>query len=320
MYIINNALLQVIGTLIAATNVASSSSSSSSIHDDTKKLRGYTNLRPAVRRLEKPTTCFSTLLSEVQHEDNHHESHIECEQEDGTMYAIPMSDEEVNQHKYDIAIGKSQAILPAGTMINEQSGKMTIPPGLQVSFEQRSDNTPWGDRRRLAVTGTRSVLVVRIEAADATTGFSEAALSDSVFGTSGDAVNLKSQFTACSHDVLNFQEATGTGIIGGATTVTVSTSTSEGDSAMRNAATTALNDKFGVSSPTQIADHVMYCLPPATMTGIAYAGVYSWYSVYRNEWCNYVSVQLHEIGHNIGFGHSWDGNTEYADQSCKFYP
>lgn len=147
MYIINNALVYIVGTIIAATNVASSSStSSSSIHDDTKKLRGYTNLRPAVRRLEKPTTCFSTLLSEVQYADNHHESHIECEQEDGTMYVIPMSDEEVNQHKYDVANGKSQATLPAGTMINEQTGKMIIPQGLSVSFEKRSENTPWGRR------------------------------------------------------------------------------------------------------------------------------------------------------------------------------
>ena len=50
-----------------------------------------------------------------------------------------------------------------------------ITQGLSVSFEKRSENTPWGNRRRLAVTGTRSALVVRIEAADATTGFSEAA-------------------------------------------------------------------------------------------------------------------------------------------------
>ena len=68
---------------------------------------------------------------------------------------------------------------------------------------------------------------------------------------------------------------------------------------MRPAITAALNAQFGVSSPTQLADHVMYCLPAATMSGIAYAYINSWNSVYSNQWCTYVSAQMHEIGHNL---------------------
>ena len=68
------------------------------------------------------------------------------------------------------------------------------------------------------------------------------------------------------------------------------------------------------SSPSQIADHVMYCLPPETMSGIAYAYKNSWNSVYSNEWCNYVSGQMHEIGHNLNFGHSSEDGT-YKDRS-----
>ena len=49
--------------------------------------------------------------------------------------------------------------------------------------------------------------------------------------------------------------------------------------------------------------------------GIAYAYVNSWNSVYSNQWCNYVSAQVHEIGHNIGLAHSNEGSTTYADQS-----
>lgn len=67
-------------------------------------------------------------------------------------------------------------------------------------------------------------------------------------------------------------------------------------------------------SPNQIADHVMYCLPPETMGGIAYAYINSWNSVYSNQWCNYVSGQMHEIGHNLGFAHSSELGT-YKDQS-----
>jgi len=70
----------------------------------------------------------------------------------------------------------------------------------------------------------------------------------------------------------------------GATTVTVSTSTSEGDVVMRNAITAELNSQFGVTSPNQIANHVLYCLPPGSMEGIAYAFIYSWMSVYSDNW------------------------------------
>jgi hypothetical protein len=62
-------------------------------------------------------------------------------------------------------------------------------------------------------------------------------------------------------------------------------------------------------------DSWMYCLPPGTMSGIAYAFINSWMSVYSNEWCNYPSGQMHELGHNFGYAHSNEGTTNYGDQS-----
>merc|ERR1711971_566717 len=69
-----------------------------------------------------------------------------------------------------------------------------------------------------------------------------------------------------------------------------------------------------MGSPNQIADHVMYCLPPSTMGGIAYAYINSWLSVYSDQWCNYLSAQVHEVGHNLGYGHSNEVGT-YKDQT-----
>ena len=68
----------------------------------------------------------------------------------------------------------------------------------------------------------------------------------------------------------------------GATTVTVANPTSDGDNVMMNAITAALTDQFG--SIQSLADHVMYCLPPGTMTGIAYAYVGGQISVYSDNW------------------------------------
>jgi len=134
------------------------------------------------------------------------------------------------------------------------------------------------------------VLVVRVIAYNGSTSASDTALSNSVFGNGVDPVNLSSQYAACSHNKLEFVKAaekTGAtnSITNGVVTVTVSTAVAEGDGAMRNAITTKLNSDFSVSSPNQLANHVMYCLPSGTMNGIAYAHV--------NNWCTYVSAQMH---------------------------
>ena len=50
-------------------------------------------------------------------------------------------------------------------------------------------------------------------------------------------------------------------------------------------------------------------------SGIAYAYINSWNSVYSNNWCNNVSAQLHELGHNLNLAHSNEGSSTYADQS-----
>jgi hypothetical protein len=58
----------------------------------------------------------------------------------------------------------------------------------------------------------------------------------------------------------------------------------------------------------------MYCMPPATQMGIAYAFVDSWLSVYKDEGCNSLSAGMHEVSHNLGLDHAWEGNREYRDQ------
>jgi hypothetical protein len=169
------------------------------------------------------------------------------------------------------------------------------------------------------------VLAVRVIAGDNTKyGNTEAQLSDFVFGNGNDPVNLQSQYKACSYNQLNFNKVPNknmvtpsgqnTNIANGVVTIEVATLPSEGDGPMRNAITAKINEVFGQSA-SSLATHVMYCLPPNTMSGIAYAYINSWNSVYSNQWCNFVSAQMHEIGHNLGFAHSNEGGTTYADQT-----
>jgi len=193
----------------------------------------------------------------------------------------------------DLLIAKKSIELPNGVL---------TPDNLILGIIDHEDILP-------GVLGEKTVLVVRVQASNAITSFSEAYLSDSVFGNGNDPVNLSSQYSACSANKLNFTKAnerTGnsTNISNGVTTITVTTSTSQGDEVMRNAISAELASQFAVSSPELLADHVMYCLPSGAMSSRAYAYMNSWLSVFNDASCTYYSVQMHQIGHNIGLSPS----------------
>lgn len=164
-------------------------------------------------------------------------------------------------------------------------------------------------------TGDRKVLVVRVKADDARTSLSQSELSDSVFGTSGDPVTVASQFAACSHGKLTLSPAIHPGISKndaiGTTVVTIQGSV-DGQEAVSvsNLVTRALNEKFSVANPAELADHVMYCLPYGAVDGVrgklwwAYAQYSSPISYYNDRKCTYVTTQMHELLHNLNIRHA----------------
>lgn len=264
------------------------------------QIRGAASNNNTPRRLKKLTESCTGLIGEVQYEGGDGDDYLACETPSGMIYKVSSADKnfiKANFRNGKFKSGNTDLIFDEDVMIDEDTAELvtTKNPTLKEKTSK--------ERKLAIVEGQRSVLVVRVVATDGSTGFSEAQLSDSVFGNgadgSPDPVNLKSQYKACSHNKLDFVESTYSGITNGATTVTVQVSTTEGDGVMRNAITEALKTKFSVSSPTTLANHVMYCLPPNTMSGIAYAYINSWNSVYSNQWCTYVSGQMHEIGHNL---------------------
>jgi hypothetical protein len=205
------------------------------------------------------------------------------------------------------------------TLLEEQDGTERTP-------EQQRNLDALQSSRQLQ-SGTRTVLVVRVILTDGAYNYADqTGLSNDVFGNGVDAVNLKSQYAACSANQLTFNKSPNrsmssnpndgtTAINNGVVDIKVDLAKSAGDNSVRNAVTTKINSVFGVTSPNQLANHVMYCLPSGTMGGIAYAYINSWNSVYANEWCNYLSAQMHEIGHNLGYAHSNEGGSSYADQT-----
>jgi hypothetical protein len=168
----------------------------------------------------------------------------------------------------------------------------------KLGEEKRDRGSRYLTNRKLQ-TVTKRVLVIRAVAADSSTTASESTLSDDIFGTLGDAVNLKSQYSSCSNGKLLFEPLTTNSLVGtdGVYTVSLPTTFVSGasDGTIREAMVNKATADLGTL--TSIADYVMLCLPPGTSGGwIAYAYVNWWLSVYNDVWCQYPSAQLHEMG------------------------
>jgi hypothetical protein len=135
-------------------------------------------------------------------------------------------------------------------------------------------------RELLPLSEAKEVLVVRIRGNDESTTDSMSELSDAVFGTSGDSVNLSERYDSCSYGQLTMEPyegttATGVSIPGaqytkGVVEVEISNNIQGADhSTIKNAAVNAATALLG-DLPSQF-DHVMLCIPSGTSGGwIAY--------------------------------------------------
>lgn len=239
-------------------------------------------------------------------------SRLICEIDSGETYTVDVPDHWLLQQmkKGNIRSGVSHINLARDAFLDEERAEIKTSDLPVMTSPPVGNDAP--NRRDLAVLeGVFSVLVVRVQASDQATTRSEEDLANSVFGNKASdpqGVNMKSQYNSCSHGKLNFVEADNrngksTNISNGATTIYVNTSTGQGDRVMRNAITAKLNEEFNVSRPDELADYVMYCMPPDTFSGVAYAYINSWNSIYNDEWCSKLSAQMHEVGHNLNLGH-----------------
>jgi len=172
------------------------------------------------------------------------------------------------------------------------------------------------DRLKHNNVGEKTVLGIRVAAADASTTADEMTLYNSLFSNEVGTLSLASQMKACSFGKMTLVPFRSTQGIWGVYTIDLpSVSTAQGDAYMRNSITAAL------SSDILNADFIIYCLPPGTYVaarpgeGIAYAYINHWVSVFDDEWCHSSSLLSHEIGHNLNLGHSNQGGQPYEDQT-----
>jgi len=190
-----------------------------------------------------------------------------------------------------------------------------------ISIDSEHHDSSHSRRRRLASPnpGTLTVLVIKvIDSGGAQLSASNAQLVNDIFE---DDYSLKTGYASCSKDQLIMEPASNrddgdVGVVNGITSVVIDIEAQEGeegnDSQLREKAEAKATEEYG--NLENQYDLVMMCLP-RTGNYVAYAYINGWLSVYNDDWCQQVSAQMHEIGHNLGFGHSNKNGVGYADRT-----
>lgn len=159
-------------------------------------------------------------------------------------------------------------------------------------------------QRRLAQsTGTLETLVLRVIDEDGKEPPNASKLENDIFK---DRVSLKKQYKKCSHDNINIKQVQDEGMSGKDNVQGIVDIDYDGKASrsstfyMWSAALSAAEKQYDRNFSADY-DLVMICQPFGTYasgsTGwIAYAYMNDYVSVYNDEWCGYVSAQMHEIG------------------------
>jgi hypothetical protein len=171
------------------------------------------------------------------------------------------------------------------------------------------------DQRNLVTLGNRTAVVMRIIPND-TIPYTEAEIFDRVFNTS--TYSLRTGYDACSYGQLDIRPSTHALAVNGVVNVTVPMNAiGTNMDVVKDAALTKATALLG-DLPSQF-DLVLLAMPPGVVNGdgglFTNAFAYSYLSVYSMSFFT-ISALMHEIGHNLNYGHSGEGSDEYGDQTC----
>ena len=215
--------------------------------------------------MSKALDC-TLQLSETQFEHGQEEHDWECADDAGHLIEINV------QYAIDYK-DRNVGLIESGLTTLHTDDAVILDDGKAI-FRSKPTlaQAPKEDRRHLKTTGSRSVLVVRIEANDASTNPSEEDLARAVFGIENstvarDAWNFVNGFKQCSYGQLTFEPAKNDNVKDGVYTVTIDQNVQGARNVdIRNAALDSLRSDFGTSDLREFFDHVMFCIPPGTVS------------------------------------------------------
>lgn len=214
-----------------------------------------------------------------------------CLTEDGMTYLLHLAPEFVQEHS-DLARGETHVMIPSGHAIQENENGLA-----SIGYPNNTNIVaiPPPTRRHLSVQdrrqGVKRVLVLLVHGADSRLSLSQQDLSKRIFGigSGAPAVNVRSQYHACSFGKFRIVPATGPGITDGVATITIGNVVKKDPFNLENQAVAVAQNKLNIKDLESAFDHVMICLPPGTLYGgtrerwYAYGYLNYYRTVYSNQ-------------------------------------
>eukprot|EP00548_Thalassiothrix_antarctica_P016216 CAMPEP_0194194290 /NCGR_PEP_ID=MMETSP0154-20130528/75503_1 /TAXON_ID=1049557 /ORGANISM="Thalassiothrix antarctica, Strain L6-D1" /LENGTH=954 /DNA_ID=CAMNT_0038918707 /DNA_START=30 /DNA_END=2890 /DNA_ORIENTATION=- len=303
-------------------------------------------IRGSVERSLKEEICTFMMredlmeLSTLEKGVGHDELNYECERNDGTT--LPLIMDKAQQQLLTMMVEDGNVIPGEATFeslgATVTSNGLVVQHGVEINFEKKSERTSRNRRKLVTKSGDTYYLVVRvIDINGLAHPHSTVTMSDNMFGTINDPVNMKSQIYDCSAGALNIvpgypDSATEAqkvnidavtvdlehpaGFMEANINIDITTASSRYD--VRNAIITKVNELLGFTLPGPF-DHVVFNIEKCYLDcgWAAYAYINSWNQVYQGNYYLQTGVQVHEYGHNLGMAHSGGLNGQtYTDHTC----
>jgi len=122
-------------------------------------------------------------------------------------------------------------------------------------------------------------------------------------------------YSACSFGKLNKIPYQGPGVVNDVAEIFINAMVaSESTQVFENLVMQQVQLIFGLEGVAY--DHIMIMMPSATQANwLAYSYIGAYRGVFNNVWSDYVSANVHEIGHTLGFYHSLRAGKEYYDET-----
>ena len=205
-------------------------------------------------------------------------------------YTLNLPEYFVNASKITLDTGVSNICILGGSAVRNEFSKpdfVVIPSNASIRFVERSAR----HLRRLAQTGTRTTLIVRVTTPSESITESAAVLANAAFGTGGQQYSMSAQFNSCSAGKLNFVPASGFNIISNGVMELSLTESITGQNIfnLENPMTIAVKTLLSISDLYSAFSNVIFCMPFGTTyqaggskNWLAYAYVPGRFSYYNN--------------------------------------
>lgn len=158
--------------------------------------------------------------------------------------------------------------------------------------------------QRMHTVGNQTVALIRVSTNDASPNITMHELEESIFGS---GISVKTQYQQCSGGQLHLEHSRSIDLH-----LNASISLFGSGSELLDAARDAIVHELHLESLGSLADRVIFCLAP-TPGWVARTAVNHYRVVINGEYCQYLHVKMHELGHAIGLTHAGMGERNYGD-------